>query len=108
MTVALDNYFKAEVRKLVRSGRYRDTGEVIRTALRDLLAKETGGDPDWACREYGLTPEELDRACANLERKAAEEIASGKCVPFESLLEEHGIRRPKRRVSARPAKTAAA
>ena len=106
MTVALDKYFQTEVRKLVRSGRYRDTGEVLRTALRELLAKETGTDPDWACREYGLTPGELDRACTNLDRKAAEEIASGQCVPFESLLKEHGIHRPKRSVSTRPAKAA--
>ena len=85
MTVALDKYFQTEVRKLVRSGRYRDTGEVLRTALRELLAKESGTDPDWACREYGLTPAELDRACANLDRKAAEEITSGQCVPFQKL-----------------------
>lgn len=107
MTVALDKYFQTEVRKLVRSGRYRDTGEVLRTALRDLLAKETCHDPDWACREYGLTPAELDRACANLERQAAEEIASGQCTPFESLLQEHGLHRPKRRVSTRSAKASA-
>ena len=107
MTVALDNYFKAEVRRLVRSGRYRDTGEVIRTALRDLLAKETGTDPDWACREYGLTPEELDRACASLERKAAEEIASGKCVPFKKLSKGSNGNHLASRVPARTAKTAA-
>ena len=104
MTVALDKYFQTEVRKLVRSGRYRDPGEVIRTALRELLARENGVDPDWACREYGLTPAELDRACANLDRKLKEEIASGECVPFDRLMEEHGNHRHAR-VSARHKKT---
>lgn len=106
MTVALDNYFKTEVRKLVRSGRYHDTGEVIRTALRDLLAKETGTDPDWACREYGLTPEELDRACTNLDRKLQDEIGSGQCVPFKKLSKSSNGNHLDSRVPARGKKAA--
>lgn len=106
MTVALDKYFQTEVRKLVRSGRYRDTGEVLRTALRELLAKETGTDPDWACREYGLTPKELDRACANLDRKLQEEIASGQCVPFQKLSKRSNGNHLDARVPARGKKAA--
>jgi len=101
MTVALDKYFQTEVRKLVRSGRYRDTGEVLRTALRELLAKEAGADPDWACREYGLTPAELDRACANLDRKLQAEIAAGECVPFQKLSKGSNGNHLDRRVPAR-------
>ena len=106
MTVALDKYFQTEVRKLVRSGRYRDTGEVLRTALRDLLAKETGTDPDWACREYGLTPAELDRACANLDRSLEAEIASGQCTPFQKLSKQPHGNHHDARISARGKKAA--